>query len=431
MSIFKTYKSKLNQVLKSEGLRQSALTVVGNSFATAMSAVAIILISRILGPEKFGEFSVGVAIMLILVRINDAGLNAALHKYATNHQDRTGINHIFSYTSRVKLFGSIIIFGLGFLLAGAIAEFLNFSKVTIILMAFIFSGATVWYEQLITGLQSLHLFGKAVLVNIIQAAVKLVGTTALFLSGITASGAVFSLYALAPAVPLIFAGLLIPNWVRIHLRESNAPARLLALAKHTSVAFIAAGIIENLDVLFVQKYLDTFETGLYSGISRISMFVILIAYSIGNVLFPRVSRYHDRGHLSKYLGKAKSLAGLSFLGFILFIPVAETVILYTIGPAYVGETAALIVLMASSFFTLAAIPFIALFYSFETNWYFSTSGLVQLGIMIFGNVMFVPTYGLMAAAWTRFATRLFLLLFSFTLGMIIYRRKYPKAISKS
>lgn len=70
------------QIIFSQGLQQTALTVVGNMAGTALSAVALIIISRILGPSEFGQFSVGFAIVLILIKVNDVGLSAIVLKFA-------------------------------------------------------------------------------------------------------------------------------------------------------------------------------------------------------------------------------------------------------------------------------------------------------------------------------------------------------------
>jgi O-antigen/teichoic acid export membrane protein len=106
------------------------------------------------------------------------------------------------------------------------------------------------------------------------------------------------------------------------------------------------------------------------------------------------------------------------------LPFARWFILLTIGGEYLAGLPILIILVAASFLALASMPFIALFYSFDASWYFSISGVAQLAIVLLGNLLFVPRYGLAAAAWTRLATRLFLFGFSAGVGLYLYYRKY-------
>ncbi len=417
---------KIELLLNSEGLRQSLTTIIGNFMATGISARSMILISRILGPEKFGEFSIGFALALVLNKFNDFGLNAAIHKFASNNSDKTSINRVFSWTLKTKLFFSIIILVVGIALSSWIAELLHFEKTSIIFGAFFFQIGSVVYEQLITMLQSLHRFSQAVYINLIQAVTKLIMISLLFLSSITDAGIIFMVYTLAPLTPAFFLRWLFPSWTKIKLKDNfeHEKKTIIPMMKHSSIAFISAGIIENLDIFFLQKYLNTYETGLYSGVSKIALMVILIAYSLSHVLNPRVARYRKKSDLSIYLRKAFLVSIAALFGIVAFFPFAKPAIWLTVGPQYLGGTGVLIILMASSFFTIAAIPFMALFYSFDAPWYFSTSGILQLSIMIIGNILFVPLFGLDAAAWTRFVTRLALLLFTVCFSIILYRKKY-------
>ena len=70
------------------GVKDSALMTGGSTAATGLSAVAGILISSILGPVGFGEFSVGFSLMFILSKLNDMGLLAAQLKYVPTRKSK-------------------------------------------------------------------------------------------------------------------------------------------------------------------------------------------------------------------------------------------------------------------------------------------------------------------------------------------------------
>lgn len=413
---------------KKSGVIQSLVSIVGNFAATGLSAIAIILISRLLGPEKFGLFTVGFSIVLILTRINEVGLNTAITKFASSADNKEKQNKIFSITLKYKLVVSLFIAIIGFLFSGNIAKQLNFPEPIIIHLAFSVGLVTVYYEQLLYSLQSLHLFNNSVVINAMQAGTKLIGAGALFIAGINQAWAVFLAYIISPATPLLFSKKLMPKWAKINLRESDKKVknRIFKLARHSSVALISAGIIENIDVLFLQKHLTTYETGLYGGVSRIAMMFSLVAYSLSNVLNARVAKYKTVDHLKKYIGKSTLLVVATVLGFLLFVPLAKWLILITIGGEYLAGSSILIILTASSFLAVAAIPFMALFYSFDADWFFSLSGILQLIIVLVGNFLFVPKYGLEAAAWTRLATRGFLFIFVLSLGSYLFYKNYVK-----
>jgi O-antigen/teichoic acid export membrane protein len=234
---------------------------------------------------------------------------------------------------------------------------------------------------------------------------------------------------IAPMLPMMAGGVLLPKWLKIRFRQDFTVERKLlsAMAAHSAVSLIAAGVIENIDVFFVQRYLSTSEVGLLSAVSKISMMIMLVAYSLGNVLNPRVARYHHRADLAAYLQKAAILCVISLLGFLAFIPLARLSILLTIGSQYQDGLPILLILVGSAFLTIALIPFVALFYSFKAEWYFSLSGIGQLLIVLIGNGVFVPQFGLAASAWTRLVARLFLFIFTVVGGVFLYWRHTKKS----
>ena len=95
-------RDKIIKLSKSKGLMQSLLTVFGNMGSTGISAVSMIIISRTLGPEKFGSFSVGFAIIIILSKINDLGLTLALLKFVPRSDSLEERNKIFSFSTKTE-----------------------------------------------------------------------------------------------------------------------------------------------------------------------------------------------------------------------------------------------------------------------------------------------------------------------------------------
>lgn len=416
-----------SQLLRSQGLRQTMIIMAGSLIASGLSAVSMIIITRQLGPERFGEFAVGFAILLILVRLNDLGMTNVVQKFAAQ-EDRekahATINRVFSYSTRVRLVGMLIIWLAGLLLARPLAELLNFSQPAIITMAFFLASATSWYEHVQAMLQALHRFAESAAVNVIQAVLKVLGAGILFLSASTLAIPIFGWYVLAPALPLLAFRKWLPNWVQISLsgdyrQEKN---RFASLARHSAIAFVAAGIIENIDVLFVQGQLSTYEAGLLGGVGRVALLFSILAYALASVLNPRVAKYKNKDDLMAYGRKAWLLVLLVVVGMLVYLPISRWVLLLTIGNQYLPGLEIMNILVASSLLTVAVVPFVAIFFSLEKPWYFSVSGLLQLSIILVGNGVFVPIYGLEAAAWTRLLARAVLFVFTLFLAMITLRQ---------
>ena len=251
---------RVKQFDRNSGYFQSSLSIVGNILATGMSAIALILFTRILGPEKFGVFSVGFSIVMILTKINELGLNTPIIKYGSSAESKAERNLIYTLALKYKLIFSLLTGVFGLVGAQYIADVLNFPEPTIIALAFTIGLITTYYEHLLSMLQSLHLFTQTVVINALQAGSKLVFALALLFSGLNQAWLVFTAYVIAPLTPLLLSKKLLPSWVKTDFKAVNKTTqnRLIQLAKHSAVALISAGIIENVDVFFFQNKLTTY-----------------------------------------------------------------------------------------------------------------------------------------------------------------------------
>lgn len=416
----------LQAFFRSQGIRQSLVVMFGNAAAQCFSAVALILISRLLGPSRFGEFSLGFALALILNRFSDLGLSFAVQKFIPKAQSKNEINRLVSYTTLVKGWVVVSQIALGLLSYQWLAELLQFQNSTIILCAFLFSPATVLYEHFQAVLQSLHRFSLSVLMNTAQAVLKAAAAVAIWFGGVSSTTAILIIYLLAPLFPVLFIKRLLPSWMSITPFSGNFSSErsmTKALMSHAAVGYVTAGIIENIDILFVQRFLDTYEAGLLGGVSRVALLFSLLAYSLGTVLNPRVAAYTSIHQLNSFMKKSLLLLVACVVGFIIYLMLANWILILTVGQSYLSGINVMNTLVASSFLTIAVMPFIALFFSLDAPWYFSISGVLQLIIIVTGNVVFLPIYGLEATAWTKLVSRAVLFLFTVGVSMYLYHQK--------
>jgi O-antigen/teichoic acid export membrane protein len=403
---------KLKWLLQSEGVQQTSVMVVGNTLATGLSAVSLIIISRLLGPALFGEFSLGFAIVMILIRLADMGLNAAILKYAGGTTDRKEVNTYFGLSLSYRIILAITFILLGLVFEKPLLDFFDLSYPSVLRISLILGFFVAMYEQLQAQLQAIQAFKQVVIVNAIQASAKLIGAAAFWFWQMKSLSFMYVWYTAAPIIPLLFSRWFHPSWVKLKFQLTAAPyhTQLINLSKHLAVSYVAAGIVDQISIIFVQGYLNSYETGLLGGVSRIALLFTLAAGSLSQVLFPRVARYQAKHDIYPYLKKAVGLSLLIIASFVLLIPLTPYLIQFTIGPEYLAGSSLLLVLLAATLVHMASIPFIALFYSFDAPWYFSFSGLAQLFVTILGSIVLIPSYGLWGSAITSLLSRLVILL---------------------
>ena len=415
--------AKLRQ---SEGLKHSALTIFSYSFASAFSALAIILISRLLGPVDFADFSVAFSLSLILNRLNDFGFSIVIQKIVGGEWRHHKISAYLSLVLKYRLVISLILLLVGLLFADQIAIYLQITNPWLIPLTFVSSLPVTYFEISQVTLQSLAKFKVAAYNYLLPSVLKFLMALTVYLLKIDNVPLILSLYMFSCLPGLIVAEWLKPRWIKYQLTQifKKEQTKIFSLLKHSAFALIASGVIDNIDIIFAKHYLSNYEAGLLAGVSRIAMLLYVVAYSLASVLNPRVTAYHQQKDFNTFLKKAWGITALAVAGFFVSLPFAPILVKWTIGPEYLAGLDSLIVLLAVGFLSIIIVPFTATFYAFRSNRYFSLSAILQLAIMIFGNLYFVPQFGLTASVYTRLAARVALLLLTWAMLWWNYRREF-------
>lgn len=412
--------------VKSAGLLSIAVLGSGNVFGTIISAIALILFSRFMGPAEFGIFSAALAAMQILVRLTDLGTNVATERQLARVYggDRTLADRLARVGLWMKGLGFVVFAGLGWVLAPWIGHsLLHIGNISIIRLAFLLSAGTVLFEYTTVIFQASHRFGMVARITIAQAIGKLVFGLLLIWQGMLQSFSALLIYGLMPGVGALL------GWIKTPLSSFSLPKSwrhdaklILSIAKWTGIATVAATLADNIDTLFVQSLMSSYNTGIWSGAVRIATFGSLVGWSIGSVLSIRVARYADHSHLKKYLSKAWKLSIFSFLLLCLAIPLAGFAIWVTIGTAYTAAITPLQILLLATGIGAATTPYVSLFYLFDKPQYYAYAGIISTAILLIGDYATIPYFGLLGAAWTRVVVRLFVLIFT----LLYARRAYVK-----
>lgn len=395
--------AKKSALLNSTGIKLISYSVIGDMAASLMGGLATILISRRLGPAGFGQFSAGFALTQILVRVNDLGLSMATTKFIGQSKDRLQQTSFYSLITRYRLMLSVVIVALGLLATGFLVSGEN---KTILMAAVVVTLATVYFEHLRFSLQALQWIKQSSVANVFQGMIKmLVASAAFFSQGINVL-VVFMAYMTAPLVPVIFRRYFSPAWLKNSLVQINSKQKFAVhgFLKHSAVAVVSAGIVENFDVLLAAYFLNDYQTGLLGGVTKIALFLYIIAYAIGNVLNPRVAGY-TRIQLRSYYKKALGVLVMALGGFLVAWPLAPYLITWTIGVEYLPALNVLRILLASGFISIGLMPFQAIFYALTKDWYFSLTGLAQVLVIVGGGFLLTPIFGIEGLAWLRLASR--------------------------
>lgn len=418
----------MSQTVKPTGLLSIAILGSGNLIGTIISAIALILFSRFMGPTEFGLFSAAFAAMQIVVRLSDLGTNMAAERAIARVHGKD--DALADRLMRTAFWFKLASFGLCASIAWILTPWvsdslLHIDNPAIIHLAILTAIGTIFFEYSTVVFQSTHHFALVARITIAQAIGKLGFGLILIWQGTLHAIQGLLIYGLLPGIGALL------GWTKNPLSTFALPISwkkdlriILSVAKWTGIAAIAATLADNIDTLLVQSLMSSYDTGIWSGAVRIATFASVLGWSAGSVLNVRVAKYTSHEHLTLYLQKAWKLALAIFGLIILAIPFASLAIKLTIGSAYLVGTLPLQILLLSTALTGAATPYVALFYLFDRPQYYAIAGVIQTLVLVFGDLIFIPQYGLVGSAWVRVAVRLVILIFTLAYARSAYVKHY-------
>lgn len=420
-----------SQLTHSDGLVAMGVLSLGNIGGTLISALALIIFSRILGPAEFGIFSALFALMQIMVRLTDFGLTAALDRTVAgayqSHPARARRAMLVALYLKAAL--ATLVLGGALLVAPVIAERLKLDNLLLIRLAIILSLATGLFEYVAVLFQSTHQFGSVAKLTIAQATGKLIlGVVAIVTGSLTAGSALLIYGCMPGAAALMFLKKSpLPIEKKLPTSWQGTAQTLGKVAIWTGLAALAATVADNVDTLLVQSYLSAHDTGLWAAASRIASFAFLIPWSVGVVLNVRVARYRDPSHLRAYLHKAHLAAIGSFLLILVGIPLSGLGIWVTAGNAYLAATPALELMLLAAALAAATAPYASLFYVLDYPVYYALAGIIGSVALIGLDFVGIPWGGLIGAGLARVAARAAVLIFTLCFAAYGIHRQFHKS----
>jgi len=337
--------NKLVQLLKTTAAHElisgSFFIFLGSTFASFLAFVLNLYLVRGLTYAEYGIFSALISVILLL-SIPGQSLIAVIVKYAAKFFANDEIARAGAFY--VKLFKYLLLLAIliiiGFvILSPFIANFLNIDDYSAILL----TGVTVavGYVALLNTafLQSMLLFGKVGLLNVLSGILKLLIGVLLVYLGYGVFGALFG-NLMFPVVTFIGGFIILRRVISQRASRANIPVKeFMKYAFPAAIAIISLSSFISTDVILVKHYFLPDEAGLYGGMSLIGRVIFYFTGPIPLVMFPLIVKRHSRGekynnllYLSLFL---VFLAGISISIFYYLFP-EFTINIFLGGRAYLS-----------------------------------------------------------------------------------------------
>ena len=391
---------------KSKTARNSMILFGGNLVSALLSMVAVIFMSRSLGPAGFGVIGVYNAVNAVLIGITNFGLDTAAIKLISSHSetDRRRASVIMKAVFVMEMISGLLILVAGVFLSGPLAkslggEHLLFAiRMSFLASAFLSAAAFVGpffiaYQRFVAN-AIVGVIGVAMRVGLILLVAVTVGLNL---------NNVIIVTTIAPVIYFIMGLFVAPRDWRIKTTRSEDAAawkEVFHFSKWILLAYFATVIGGKIDVFLLTKYKGTATVGLYSAALQLNTVMPMLIGAITSVLLPAVSRLKTKPEFVTYM--KKSAAGTLAL-VIALLPVlifGGQIIELIFGPKYAGSLVAFQLLFAGYLVALVANPLGLVVYAMNKPKIFTMLNYIQLAIGATLNFMLIPIIGITGAALT-------------------------------
>lgn len=276
--------------------------------STVISAVATIIIARLLGPDNMGIYAIAVAAPNVIITFRDWGVNMAMVKYSAQYNSENNVAKIRSIFVSGLLFEIILGLALtvfSIVISGFLADVFQrpaISQLIQIASLFILSGALInAATAAFTGMERMHLNS---IMLIVQSLVKTALIIGLVVLGLGTLGAIigFSVAVLVAGI----TGLLLMYTIYASLPKQTGTKLELGLTTKTmlkygfplSIGAILTGFLTQFYSIIMAIFVtDNSAIGNYSVALNFVVLITFFATPVTTMLLPAFSKLdHKKDH---------------------------------------------------------------------------------------------------------------------------------------
>jgi O-antigen/teichoic acid export membrane protein len=396
--------------------RGSVVLFSGNLLATAIAAVASIVVARLLGPSNFGLFTLSLVTPSLLQLFTHFGTRTAVTRYVAHHLALGEVEMARRFAQSAMIF-SLLVGGLlagvnyaaSWWVAGTLFQRPDLQPYIALASAFLIGQSIVL--NVIAIATGWNAMGQASFANILQSILKLAISPALILLGFSISGAV-----LGHLVSYVVGGT-VSAFILFFTKVKLVRERLGYFIEDTKemIRFgfqpFIGGLLGGLATFYVSVLLAAVTVGhnelvgYYSAATNLTVPLSLLAGATGAALYPAFTSLHG---IKADTGQAFAMS-LKYVAFLIgpvifFLVAASNELMYTFyGNSYVAGSGYLVLLsLASAPIILGQSVFASFFLGLgRPRLAFVTGGLAAVVLFVVAPLLSVSSglgvYGLILA----------------------------------
>ncbi len=380
---------------KSKTLQDLLKVLSGNIVAQGIGFLTIILISRDLGPEQYGIFSLLLSIFTIAVQVSDFGVSTSYVKYVSENLVKA--KDIFVTVVLSKVILSFLITTVLFFTSDFISlyffEISIYSQLIQLIAFSIFFHA--FFGVIVSHFQAIQNFKVFAWLNIVHHTLKLLSVVLIAVLFENEKHLEYFILSYSYAVALLLFLILLTNikcLTQIKIFNFYYFIEIYKLGFWVFLSSLATIVIMRLDIIMLQKMSTSEEVGYYSVAMNIAMIFPLITASLVTTLLPKMDQFLKERSVKEYifriLSKAKYVIGI----LIVLEIMSPFVIKGLFGDEYIQSISVFQILLVAFTFGVIINPISLIMYSLNKVYLLTLMNWIQLPLNYFGNIFLIPLW---------------------------------------
>jgi len=269
---------------------------VGNIVSTLILAITAIFVGRLLGPGRYGLYTLALVMPGYVSSIALLGLPFAATRFPAKYSAEGDREHAVSFIQSLTIAGGVV----GIVGSVALIPFSGYLAVRLLdrpVLAFLMPIALMsvfgqlLYQIATSGFQGLNRMERSAQMQVFQAVVKLLVSLFLIIAGFGVAGAVVGYTTAFLASGLVSAAYVFYLNRRMILR-SNFSSDMKEAVRYSTPVFLSnllAGVVPAYLVTLLAKFSTNAQIGGYGASQNLVALISLFIYPISTVLFPHFS----------------------------------------------------------------------------------------------------------------------------------------------
>jgi len=265
-------------------------------------------------------------------------------------------------------------------------------------------GGVILLGFMATYLQAKQRFFYHASVQSLKGFLRLLLVVIFMLLGVKSLFVYLSAYILVPWVLFLANYGVFPEKFRSVEIPPDVKQKLNSQLAHFSFWLTISSLISifasRIDQIMISRLLGLKEVAIFTVAWQLIQFFPVIYGSITSVLMPKISSLKTKPELIAFVRRTFKWVLVGTIGIAILVYPSQYLISFLFGQKYVEAMPIYLILAYGYLLNVLVIPFSLVISVFNKTELMVISSILQLVINLVGNIVFIPLYGIMGAAYT-------------------------------